>query len=207
MLQELKRTESAIKRLVTAYEEDLVSLDELRQRMPELRRRQKTVSSNIESLDNRLANEEIYLKLAENLESFLARLRDTSAHSSVPERQRVLRFVIREVLVDTDVVVTRHTIPGLDSGGTPSCHLWGRSARRDSFTRCNTKNSRLSRSAFACSPTITCRLRVHRCPHRTILSVSVTMHQDPLCLRSRPIPSKFSVRRKTFLLKFTVRQR
>ena len=93
--QELKRTESAVKRLVTAYEEDLVSLDELRQRMPELRRRQKAVSGEIESLDNRLANEEIYLKLAENLESFLARLRDTSTHSSVLERQKVLRLVVR----------------------------------------------------------------------------------------------------------------
>jgi len=98
--------------------------------MPELRRRHKTVSGEIESLDNRLASEEIYLKLAENLERFLVRLRDTSAHSSVLERQRVLRLVVREVLVDTDAVVIRHTIPGLDSGGTPNCHLWGRSPGR-----------------------------------------------------------------------------
>ena len=172
MLQELKRTESAIKRLVTAYEEDLVSLDELRQRMPELRRRQKTVSSNIESLDNRLANEEIYLKLAENLESFLARLRDTSAHSSVPERQRVLRFVIREVLVDTDVVVTRHTIPGLDSGGTPSCHLWGRSACGNTPARRDTKNSRVSGAAFPRSASSARRLRFH--PHGLALIVAAT---------------------------------
>jgi site-specific DNA recombinase len=145
--QELKRTESVIKRLVTAYEEDLVSLDELRQRMPELRRRQKTVSREIESLDSRLANEEIYLKLAENLESFLARLRDTSAHSSVLQRQQVVRLVIREVLVDTDAVVIRHTIPGLDSSGKPSCHLWGRShdtypAKQRGHSKTSTANTR-----------------------------------------------------------------
>jgi hypothetical protein len=50
----------------------------------------------IESLDNHLANEETYV-LAENLERFLARLRD-AANSSVRERHQVLR----EVLVDSD---------------------------------------------------------------------------------------------------------
>jgi hypothetical protein len=40
-----------------AYEEGLVSLDELRDRMPELRRREKSLSGQIESLDNHLANE------------------------------------------------------------------------------------------------------------------------------------------------------
>lgn len=114
-----------MKRLLVAYEEDLVSLDELRGRMPELRRREKSLSGEIESLDNNVANEETYLKLAENLDSFLARLRDAATNSSVRERQQVLRLVIREVLVDTDSVVIRHTIPGLDPSGRPTCHLWG----------------------------------------------------------------------------------
>lgn len=123
--QELTRIESAMKRLLVAYEEDLVSLDELRGRMPELRRREKSLSGEIGSLDNNVANEETYLKLAENLDSFLARLRDTATNSSVRERQQVLRLVVREVLVDTDSVVIRHTIPGLDPSGRPTCHLWG----------------------------------------------------------------------------------
>jgi DNA invertase Pin-like site-specific DNA recombinase len=122
---ELRRTLSAMKRLLVAYEEDLMSLDELRRRMTELRRREKILSGEIESLDNHLANQETYLKLAENLERFLARLRDATTNSSVRERQQVLRLLVREVLVDSDSVVIRHTIPGLNPIGTPSCHLWG----------------------------------------------------------------------------------
>jgi site-specific DNA recombinase len=131
--QELSRNASAMRRLLVAYEEGLVLLDELRDRMPELRRREKSLSGQIESLDNHLANEETYLKLAENLENFLTRLRDAATSSSVRERQQVLRLVVREVLVDTDCVVIRHTIPGLDQGGRPSCHWREVSPRRHPF--------------------------------------------------------------------------
>jgi site-specific DNA recombinase len=114
-----------MKRLMLAYEEDLVSLDELRGRMPELRKKEKFLIGEIESIDRHLADEETHLKLAENLESFLARLRDAASNSSVHDRQQVLRLVVREVLVETDSVVLQHTIPGLDPGGRSTCHLWG----------------------------------------------------------------------------------
>jgi site-specific DNA recombinase len=123
--KELNRTMSAMKRLLLAYEEDLVSLDELRSRMPELRKKEKLLVDQIESIDKHLADEETYLKLAENLESFLARLRDAGMNSSVQERQQVLRLIVREVLVDTDTIVIRHTIPGYDQDDRSTCHLWG----------------------------------------------------------------------------------
>lgn len=132
---ELNQTAAAIKRLLVAYEADLVSLDELRLRTPELRKRDKRLTAEIESLDNRLADEETYLKLAENLEAFLARLNDTATNASVREQQQILRLVVREVLVDTDAVVIRHTIPGSDPGGRTTCHLWGNGHRCDSFAR------------------------------------------------------------------------
>jgi len=121
---ELSRVAAAIKRLLVAYEADLVSLDELRRRMPDLRKQERNLTTEIESLDGRLTSEEIYLKLAENLEGFLAHLRDGATNTSVRERQRILRLVVREVLVDTDSVVIRHTMPGLDPAGSSTCHLW-----------------------------------------------------------------------------------
>jgi hypothetical protein len=123
--KELNRTVSAMKRLLLAYEEDIVSLDELRGRMPELRKKEMVLVGQIESIDKHLADEETYLKLAENLESFLARLRDAGMNSSVQERQQVLRLIVREVLVDTDAIVIRHTIPGYDQDDRSTCHLWG----------------------------------------------------------------------------------
>ena len=152
--QALSHTVSSMKRLVVAYEEDLVSLDELRQRMPELRRREKMLTGDIESLDKHLANEEIYLKLAENLEPFLVRLRNAAQNSSVPERQQVLRLLVREVLVDTDTAVIRHTIPGLDSGGQPTCHLRGGSPFGHPSARDYPQDSRLHGTPVA--PTTDC---------------------------------------------------
>jgi len=147
--RELNHTAAAIKRLLVAYEEDLVSLDELRRRMPDLRKREKGLSGKMESLDRQLVNEKTCLKLAETLESFLARLRETTTNASVRERQQIVRLVVRDVLVDTDSVVIRHTIAGLDPGGRPTCHVWGHGAGGDPITRGHPRHPGVPRSPGA----------------------------------------------------------
>jgi FMN phosphatase YigB (HAD superfamily) len=47
--RDLTRTYNSMERLVTAYQESLISLEELRARMPELRRREKTVDVGIKT--------------------------------------------------------------------------------------------------------------------------------------------------------------
>ena len=64
----LAKTTSAITRLIGAYQEDLLSLDELRARMPDLRARETSLRHQAQALDAQLADREVYLKLAENLE-------------------------------------------------------------------------------------------------------------------------------------------
>jgi site-specific DNA recombinase len=108
---EATRTAKAITRLVEAYQEELVSLDELRARMPALRGKQTGLQASLDSLEAQLLDQQTYLKLAEDLEGFLARLRDTAEQSTVEERQKVLRSVVKEILVSPDRVVIRHSIP------------------------------------------------------------------------------------------------
>ena len=150
--KELERTLSAMKRLMLAYEEDLMSLDELRGRMPELRKKEKLLIGEIESIDRHLADEETYLKLAENFDSFLSRLRDAACSSSVHDRQQVLRLVVREVLVDTDSIAIQHTIPGLDPGGRSICHLWGYGPLRSPSAQRHPENPRLPRPPVPAPP-------------------------------------------------------
>lgn len=88
----LAKATTAITRLIGAYQEELLSLDELRTRMPELRARDTSLRHQLDALDAQLADREVYLKLADNLEDFLAGLRDKSASATVAERQRVLRL-------------------------------------------------------------------------------------------------------------------
>jgi site-specific DNA recombinase len=130
--QELKRTTSAIDRLVVAYQEDLLSLPELRERMPSLRKKQATLRANLEAAAAQLLDQETYLKLAENLESFLSRLQAGIANTTIEERQRVVRLVVKEVLVDTERVVIRHSIPSSGTEG-PSGYLLRGGSNEDCF--------------------------------------------------------------------------
>ncbi len=125
--REQARTATATARLLEAYQEQLLSLDELRSRMPALRAKQHTLHAQLDTLDAQLVDQQTTLKLAENLESFLGRLRDTATTASVAERQQVLRLLVKEVLIGPDRVVVRHRIPVTSPEPAPGYLLRGRS--------------------------------------------------------------------------------
>ncbi|MGI9657489.1 MAG: recombinase family protein, partial [Gaiellaceae bacterium] len=125
--RELRRTERAISRLVEAYQEELIALEELRRRTPELRKKATALRAQLEALEARAVDRETYLQLADNLEGFLARLRNAAESSSIPERQRVVRLLVREVLVGPERVVIRHSIPSSRGDPGPDYRLRGRS--------------------------------------------------------------------------------
>jgi hypothetical protein len=107
----LTKATEAIKRLIGAYPEQLITLDELRSRMLELRNREAGLRQQIEALNAQLADREIYLTLADNVENFLTGLNNKAATTSIPERQRVLRLLVKDVLVSPDKITIRHSIP------------------------------------------------------------------------------------------------
>jgi len=125
--REQARTATATARLLEAYQEQLLSLDELRNRMPALRAKQQTLHAQLDTLDAQLVDQQTTLTLAENLEGFLGRLRDTATTASIPERQRVLRLLVKEVLIGPDRVVVRHRIPVTSPEPAPGYLLRGRS--------------------------------------------------------------------------------
>jgi site-specific DNA recombinase len=107
----LAKASAAISRMIEALAEGLITLDELRARMPELRARRASVRGQIDALEAQRADREVYLKLADDLESFLARLREGVDAASVSERQRVLRLLVKEVLIGPEKITIRHRIP------------------------------------------------------------------------------------------------
>jgi site-specific DNA recombinase len=111
----LAKATKAITNMIEAFQEQLLTIDELRGRMPDLRARETNLRGQIEALDTQLADRELYLKLADNLDSFLAQLRDTAEVSTVQERQRVLRLLVKDVLIGPEKIIIRHRIPVRDS--------------------------------------------------------------------------------------------
>ena len=109
--RDLTRVRKSIDRLLTAYQEDLLSLDELRWRMPELRRREQAMQAELQSILDQVNDRAVYLRLAETLSAFLTRLHAKAATLDITERQRIVRLLVREILVDDDTIIIRHSIP------------------------------------------------------------------------------------------------
>jgi site-specific DNA recombinase len=117
--KEIVRIRKAIEKLLDAYQEDLLQLDELRQRMPELRKREKALYEELQSLEAAAVDQRTFLRLAGTMESFLERLRSTAETLDVKERQRVLRLVVKEVLVDRETIRIKHSIPVMQGNDPP----------------------------------------------------------------------------------------
>ena len=112
MLQrDIVRTQKSIDRLLTAYQEELISLDELRRRNPPLRQREKEARSELQSIVDQTTDRAAYLRLAETLAAFLSRLRASLHTLDVLDRQKIVRLLVKEVLVGDDQIVIRHSIP------------------------------------------------------------------------------------------------
>ena len=109
--RDLLRIHKSIERLLTAYQEDLISLDELRQRMPDLRMREQTSEAELQAIADQSAERAACLRLAETVADFLSRLRSSAGTLNVPERQRVVRLLVKEIFVGDDKIVIRHSIP------------------------------------------------------------------------------------------------
>jgi site-specific DNA recombinase len=109
--QSLAKTTTSIAAMVTAFSEQLVTIDELRARMPALRAREAGLKDQVAALDAQAADRDAYLKLADGLEGFLARLRQNSATATTEDRQRVLRAVVQDILVGPEKLTIRHRIP------------------------------------------------------------------------------------------------
>jgi site-specific DNA recombinase len=117
--RELLQAQRRVERLLTAYQEDLLSLDELRRRMPELRQRETRLKAELESLNAQLVDQATYLRLAHTLGEFLEHLRAQAQGLDVLERQRVVRLLVKEVVVGDDSITIRHSVPNSNrfSGG------------------------------------------------------------------------------------------
>lgn len=122
--RELAQVGKSIERLLSAYQEGLLSIEQLRERMPMLRQRESAIRAELQAIADQTADRAAFLRLAETLTSFLARLRSAADTLSVTERQRIVRLVVKEVLIGDDTITIRHSIPIPSSppqnDGTPS---------------------------------------------------------------------------------------
>ncbi len=114
------RLEKSMDRLLSAYQEGQVSLDQLRSRMPELRKQQQAVQAELQSLEAAAADDTQCLRLVRTLADFCAQLRLRADTLEVAERQKILRLLVKEIRVGRDTLTIRHSIRIPNAGPDPN---------------------------------------------------------------------------------------
>ena len=120
---ELSRIQTRFRRLLDAYQEGIVTLDELRRRNAPLQTRQRSIRSELEALQTSELDRESQLALATTIQQFLQRMRQAAQSLSILERQRIVRLLVREVRIGKGSVTICHSIPLNDlppTGSDPS---------------------------------------------------------------------------------------
>jgi site-specific DNA recombinase len=107
----LAKTTTTITQMITAFSEQLLTIDELRSRMPDLRAREANLRNQIQAAEAQTADRGAYLKLAQDLSGFLGQLHHAADTAAVPERQRILRLLVKDILIGPDTITIRHHIP------------------------------------------------------------------------------------------------
>jgi site-specific DNA recombinase len=132
----LAKATSSTTRMIEAFQEQLISIDELRSRMPDLRAREVNLRGQLDAIDAQLADREVYLKLADDLDGFLAQLRDKAGTAGVEERQRVLRLLVKDVLIGPEKITIRHRIPTRERTTSSGQHPEGTDTEGDQHASC-----------------------------------------------------------------------
>jgi site-specific DNA recombinase len=117
--REAARLEKNMDRLLNAYQEGVVSLEQLRGRMPELRKQQQAIQAERQSLQAAATDQAHCLRLVETLTGFCAQLRSRANTLDVSEQQKILRLLVKEILVSKDTLTIRHSIPIPNAGPDP----------------------------------------------------------------------------------------
>jgi site-specific DNA recombinase len=109
--RELAHVGKGIERLLSAYQEALMPIEQLRERMPTLRQREQTLRAELQAITDQANDRAAFLRLAETLTAFLARLHEAADTLSINERQRIVRLVVKDVLIGEDTITIHHSIP------------------------------------------------------------------------------------------------
>ncbi len=121
LAKEIARVKNGIDRLLDAYQDGLLLLPELRTRVSGLRKKDSALTSELQSMESRMVDEETHLRLVNGIDDFLSHIRKSAETLNIVDRQKILRLIVKEILVSTDNVTIKHSIP-ITSGpkGTPA---------------------------------------------------------------------------------------
>ena len=130
-----------------------MSIEELRARMPALRQREQALRTELQAITDQANERAVFLRLAETLTAFLARLHGAADTLSIDERQRIVRLVVKDVLIGDDTITIRHSIP-VSQGAPQGGYLPPNQAGGPNYLLCKGSDHGPLRSTLSPCPTI-----------------------------------------------------
>src|SRR5215469_9592202 len=88
--------------------------------MPELRKQEQAVRSELESLRMAAQDQARYLRVVDSLANFRARLQGNAERLDFDGRRKIIRLLAKEILVGRDTITIRHSIPPANSPPKPT---------------------------------------------------------------------------------------
>ena len=117
--REQARLHTQMDRLLTAYQEELLTLEQLRERMPELRKQQQAVECELQSLRTAVQDQSRCLRVLDTLNEFRERLLVNADRLDLMARRKIIRLLVKKILVGRDTIIIRHSIPIANSKSPP----------------------------------------------------------------------------------------
>lgn len=110
ILRQRNKLSQSMDKLLDAYQEGLITIGQLRTRMPELQKRVNTTEKELENLKNHeLALDQRLQYL--DAESFKNQLGVNVSQLDIKEKKKILRLLVKEVVVGDNSIDIRHSIP------------------------------------------------------------------------------------------------
>src|SRR5262250_2740357 len=88
--------------------------------MPELRKQEQAVRSELESLHIAAHDQARYLRVVDSLVDFRARLQGNAERLDFVGRRKIIRLLAKEILVGRDTITIRHSIHSANSPPPPT---------------------------------------------------------------------------------------
>ena len=77
-------------------------------------------NTELKSLEMNFIDQQQRLRLTENIEDLMKRLRQSANSLSLVDRQKVLRLIVKEIIVSPEGITIKHSIPVAQKGTNDS---------------------------------------------------------------------------------------
>lgn len=107
----IKRRQRQMDRLLDAYQEELMPLETLRQRMPMLKNQLEAAKKEHADIASIMTEEYRLIDMTTTVEEFLYCLKSNVHGMDVLQQQKIVRLLVKEILVGENHVEIKHSIP------------------------------------------------------------------------------------------------